>query len=103
LKKKDNVESQVGPSSQKSIGKGPKNSSTIKKPESHKNSDEEKVESDDGSEFEGTNFEGSDFEESDYGVFILSKNPYDLFNKFEAKLRIRILLILSFFRLIQSY
>uniref|UniRef100_A0A915LTS9 Uncharacterized protein n=1 Tax=Meloidogyne javanica TaxID=6303 RepID=A0A915LTS9_MELJA len=66
LKKKDNVESQVGPSSQKSIGKGPKNSSTIKKPESHKNSDEEKVESDDGSEFEGTNFEGSDFEESDY-------------------------------------
>uniref|UniRef100_A0A915PF97 Uncharacterized protein n=1 Tax=Meloidogyne floridensis TaxID=298350 RepID=A0A915PF97_9BILA len=50
LKKKDNVESQGGPSNQKSKGNVPKNSSTIKKPESHKKSAKE-VESDYGSEF----------------------------------------------------
>ena len=63
-KKKDNVESQGGTSSQKSKEKGLKNSSTSKKPENHKKFSED-AESDYGSD---------SYEGSDSGVFIFSKN-----------------------------
>uniref|UniRef100_A0A915MZX4 Uncharacterized protein n=1 Tax=Meloidogyne javanica TaxID=6303 RepID=A0A915MZX4_MELJA len=55
-KKKDNVESQGGTSSQKSKEKGLKNSSTSKKPENHKKFSED-AESDYGSD----SYEGSDY------------------------------------------